>query len=68
MIRLKEPFQVAEQQEQIQSQHFVTELHIYEESFIRGFEYFYGRLKIIPYWRCFPVILERARFILDLYG
>ncbi len=43
----------------VQSQHFVTDLHLYEESFNRGFEYFYGNIKNYTILALLPGYLER---------
>lgn len=43
----------------IQSKHFVTDLSIYEESFIKGFEYFYGTVKNYTVLALLPSYLER---------
>ncbi|AOW21034.1 LuxE/PaaK family acyltransferase [Urechidicola croceus] len=42
-----------------QSQHFVTDLSIYEESYRRGFEYFYGDIKDYVVLALLPSYLER---------
>ncbi len=43
----------------IQSKHFVTDLTIYEESFKRGFEYFYGNVRNYTILALLPGYLER---------
>lgn len=43
----------------IQSRHFVTDLAIYEESFKRGFEYFYGKIENYTVLALLPGYLER---------
>lgn len=43
----------------VQSQHFVTDLKIYEESFKRGFEYFYGNIEDYTVLALLPGYLER---------
>jgi len=43
----------------VQSQHFVTDLRIYEESFSRGFEYFYGSIEDYTILALLPGYLER---------
>lgn len=43
----------------IQSQHFVTDLNLYEESFSKGFEYFYGNVKDYTILALLPGYLER---------
>ena len=43
----------------VQSQHFVTNLQIYEESFNRGFQYFYGNVKNYTILALLPGYLER---------
>jgi len=43
----------------VQSQHFVTDLKIYEESFKRGFEYFYGKIENYTVLALLPGYLER---------
>jgi len=43
----------------VQSQHFVTDLRIYEESFKRGFEYFYGSIEDYTILALLPGYLER---------
>jgi len=43
----------------VQSQHFVTDLRIYEESFRRGFEYFYGSIEEYTILALLPGYLER---------
>jgi hypothetical protein len=43
----------------IQSQHFVTDLALYEESFTRGFEYFYGGIEKYTVLALLPGYLER---------
>ena len=43
----------------IQSQHLVTDLKLYEESFNRGFEYFYGSAKNYTILALLPGYLER---------
>jgi phenylacetate-coenzyme A ligase PaaK-like adenylate-forming protein len=43
----------------VQSQHFVTDLHIYEESFRRGFQYFYGSIADYTILALLPGYLER---------
>ncbi|AMC11228.1 acyl transferase [Lutibacter profundi] len=42
-----------------QSKHFVTDLTIYEKSFEKGFEYFYGSLKNYTILALLPSYLER---------
>ena len=42
-----------------QSQHFVTDLGVYEESFKRGFEYFYGKIENYTVLALLPGYLER---------
>jgi phenylacetate-coenzyme A ligase PaaK-like adenylate-forming protein len=43
----------------IQSKHFVSDLSIYEESFTKGFEYFYGDIKEYTVLALLPSYLER---------
>ena len=43
----------------VQSQHFVTNLQIYEESFNKGFQYFYGNVKNYTILALLPGYLER---------
>ncbi|MGB5321940.1 acyl transferase, partial [Lutimonas sp.] len=43
----------------IQSQHFVTDLNLYEESFSKGFEHFYGNVKDYTILALLPGYLER---------
>jgi len=43
----------------VQSNHFVKDLSVYEESFIRGFEYFYGDIKEYCVLALLPSYLER---------
>ena len=43
----------------VQSQHFVTDLNIYEESFKKGFEYFYGNIENYTVLALLPGYLER---------
>ena len=43
----------------IQSRHFVTDLNIYENSFSRGFDYFYGSVKNYTILALLPGYLER---------
>ncbi|MHB1146129.1 MAG: LuxE/PaaK family acyltransferase [Lutibacter sp.] len=42
-----------------QSKHFVTDLTIYEESFIKGFEHFYGAIEDYTVLALLPSYLER---------
>ncbi|WP_372744924.1 acyl transferase [Lutibacter sp.] len=44
---------------QTQSKHFVTDVSIYEESFTKGFEYFYGSIKNYTVLALLPSYLER---------
>ena len=42
-----------------QSKHFVTDLSVYEESFTKGFEYFYGAIEDYTVLALLPSYLER---------
>jgi len=43
----------------IQSQHFVTDISVYEESYRRGFEHFYGNIEDYTVLALLPSYLER---------
>lgn len=43
----------------VQSQHFVTNLEVYEESFVKGFEQFYGAVEDYTILALLPGYLER---------
>ena len=45
---------------QIQSKHFVTDVSIYEESFTKGFEHFYGNIEDYTVLALLPSYLERS--------
>ena len=44
---------------QAQSKHFVTDISVYEESFTKGFEYFYGSIEEYTVLALLPSYLER---------
>ena len=44
---------------QTQSKHFVTDISVYEESFTKGFEYFYGSIEEYTVLALLPSYLER---------
>jgi len=43
----------------VQSRHFVTDLSLYEKSFLKGFEYFYGAPSKYKFLALLPSYLER---------
>ena len=43
----------------VQSKHYVTDVTVYEESFTKGFEYFYGPIKDFTVLALLPSYLER---------
>ncbi len=43
----------------VQSKHLITNLNIYEESYLKGFEYFYGNIENYTVLALLPSYLER---------